>query len=151
MESKNEPPVHEFKVLHKGQRALHHFVTLNFGKSHFGMDLSSREHFGTCTFWHCGHSVRWTYQLFGIGNFPHHRNFSIEYFSTWTFWLMDILAPYKPIWTFWHLYYCVKCPCAEMSPCWNDDEASVLKWLLPKSQWRNGGKPAREPFKIPFR
>ena len=47
MESKNEPPVHEFKVLHKGQRALHHFVTLNFGKSHFGMDLSSHDHFGT--------------------------------------------------------------------------------------------------------
>ena len=42
--------------------ASHQFVTLDFGKSHFGTNVSSWEHFGMCTVWSCGHSGRWMFQ-----------------------------------------------------------------------------------------
>ena len=58
---------------------LDHFGTKHFGKSHFRMDVSSQEHFGTCTIWRCKRSGRWTFQhgniltsgLFGTRNFWH--------------------------------------------------------------------------------
>ena len=109
----------------------------HFGTEHFGTDVSSREHFGTCTVRHCGRSGRW---IFNTGTFRHgefsawgifvtrnfrHLNISAQgYFGIWTFQHMDILAPCKAIWTFRHRHFGTsatvkKWPCAKMSPCRN--------------------------------
>ena len=70
--------------------ASHLFGTLDFGKSHFGTDVSSWEHFCMCTVQSCERSGRWTLQqgkvstwgLFGMRNFWH-RNISVQgYFDT---------------------------------------------------------------------
>ena len=82
------------------QSASHHFNTWNFGKSHFGMDVLSREHFSMCTVQCCRHSGRWTFQhgnfstleLFGKGNFRHKEFSANEHFGMGTFQHMDILA-----------------------------------------------------------
>ena len=69
---------------------IDHFGTEHFGKSHIGTDVSSREHFCTCTVWRCGLSGRWTFlhrnvltwSIFGRGNFRR-LNISAEgYFGT---------------------------------------------------------------------
>ena len=88
-----------------------HFGTENFGKSHFDTDVSSREHFGTCTVRRCGCSGRWTFQQgnlstwgnIGTVNFRHNEFSAQEHFGgTWIFWHpakqygrfgIDILAP----------------------------------------------------------
>ena len=67
---------------------------------HFGMEHFGKSHFGTRIFWHHGH------------------------FGTWTFRHMDILAPCKAIWKFWHRHFSTcaivpKCPFAKMSLCQN--------------------------------
>jgi hypothetical protein len=58
----------------------HHFGTEHFGKSHFGTDVSSQEHFDTCTLRPCGRSDRWTSQ---------HGNV----FDIWTFWQVEFMTP----------------------------------------------------------
>jgi hypothetical protein len=95
------------------------FGTENFGKSHFGTDVSSPEHFGTCTVRHCGRSGRWTFQhwnfstwgIFSTGKFRHEEFSAPEHFGTGIFW--HLAKKYgrfgKDI---WHLCYC-----AEMSMC----------------------------------
>ena len=113
----------------------------NISFTHFGMNVSSQENFGSCTLWPCTCSGRWTLQhrnvstlgLFGAGNFRHK-----EVLAPWTFWQqkisafgyfgtlqsnMDILAQ-----TFRHLCKNVhmwKYPCAETFLC--------QKFLVPKS------------------
>ena len=70
--------------------ASHLFGTLDFGRSHFGTDVSSWEHFGTCIIRHCGRSGRWTFQhgklltwgLFGMRNFQHEEFLAQEHFGT---------------------------------------------------------------------
>ena len=51
----------------------------HFGKRHFGTDISSPGHFGTCTFWPCRCTHTWTFHLHG-------------HFNARTFWHGDILA-----------------------------------------------------------
>ena len=118
----------------------------HFGKSHFGKDVSSREHFGTCTVWPCGRSGRWTFQhrnistwgIFGMGNFRHEEFSAPEHYGTGIFWHLNISAHGYfgtlqsnmdvSAQTFWHLCYCAemsmcrnvpvpKCSCAEKSSC----------------------------------
>ena len=104
----------------------YHFITKHFDKSHFSTNVSSREHFGTCTLQPCGRSGRWTFQhgtvskwgLFGRRNFWHE-----EFPAPWTFrqgifWHLNILAHgYFGTFqsnmdvltqTFWHLCYCAE-------------------------------------------
>ena len=72
--------------------ASHLLGTLDFGKSHFGTDLSSWEHFSMCTVCSYGHSGRWTFQhgkiltwgLFGMRNFQHEEFFAQEHYGTRT-------------------------------------------------------------------
>ena len=76
-------------------------------------------HFNTGTFRHGDFSAR---EIFSTRNFHRRGHFGTGYFGTWKFGHMDILAPCKAIWTFWHRHFgtCAtvpKCPCAEMSPC----------------------------------
>ena len=91
----------------------HHFGTKHFGKSHFSADVSSWEHFGTCTLPPCGCSGKWTFQ---------HGTVSTWGFGTWIFWYLtkqyvrsdtDILAATVS-----------KCPRPEMFLC--------RKFLMPK-------------------
>ena len=130
--------------------ASHHFSTWDFGKSHFSTDVSSWEHFGTCTvrpadvpadgrfntgrFQHGDFSA---WGIFSMRNFWHHGHFSTGYFGTWTFRHIDFLAPCKAIWTFWHRHFSTcatvpKGPCAKMSPCRNvHDAEKSLCWKVP--------------------
>ena len=91
----------------------HHFGTKHFGTSHFSADVSSWEHFGTCTLPPCGCSGKWTFQYGTVSTWG---------FGTWIFWYLtkqyvrsdtDILAPVLlcqnvPV---------LKCSCAENSSC----------------------------------
>ena len=112
-----------------------YFGTWHFGKRHFGLDISSPGHFGSCIFWPCGRTGTCTFCLhwrffrhrdflavghLGTRNFRHHGHFSTGYFGSWTFQHMAILAPCKAIWMFRHSHLgtCAtvpKWPCAEMS------------------------------------
>ena len=104
----------------------------HFGKSHFGTDVSSREHFGTCTIRRCRRSGRWTFQhgnistwgLFGTRTFRHEEFSAQEHFGTGTFRHGDILAHGH----FGTVAQVPKCLCrnvhialqgAKISMCWN--------------------------------
>ena len=118
----------------------------HFGTEHFGTNVSSQEHFGTCTVRRCGRSGRWTFQhqnistwgIFGTGNFRHEEFSAPEHFGTGIFWHLNISAHGYfgtlqsnmdfSAQTFWHLCYCAKmsmcrnvpvpkCSCAENSSC----------------------------------
>ena len=121
----------------------------NISFTHFGMNVSSQENFGSCTLWPCTCSGRWTLQhrnvstlgLFGAGNFRHK-----EVLAPWTFWQqkisafgyfgtlqsnMDILAQ-----TFRHLCYCAEmsmCRNVPMPKCSCAKKSSCRKVLVPKS------------------
>ena len=74
---------------------IDHFGSEHFGKSYFSTDVSSPEHFGTCTIWHCRRSGRWTFQHRNIstwGNFWHEEFLAQEHFGMGTFRHMDISA-----------------------------------------------------------
>ena len=104
----------------------------HFGKRHFGTDISSPRHFGTCTFRPCRCTHIWTFHLHGN-------------FNTRTFWHGDILAQGIFIHiVHWitssvhggfgtdisaHVLLCLKCPCTKMSPCQN---VHCQKILVPK-------------------
>ena len=70
--------------------ASHLFGTLDFGRSHFGTDVSSWEHFTMRTVCSYRHSSRWTFQhgkvltwgLFGMRNFQHEEFLAQEHFGT---------------------------------------------------------------------
>ena len=70
--------------------ASHLFGTLDFGRSHFGTDVSSWEHFTMRTVCSNRHSSRWTFQhgkvltwgLFGMRNFQHEEFLAQEHFGT---------------------------------------------------------------------
>ena len=78
---------------------IDHFGTEHFGKSHFGTDVSSQEHFGTCTVLHFGGSGRWVFQhrnvstlgIFGMENFRHKEFSALEHFGTGIFRHLNIL------------------------------------------------------------
>ena len=69
--------------------ASHLFGTLDFGRSHFGTDVSSWEHFTMRTVCYYRHSSRWTFQhgkvltwgLFGMRNFQHEEFLAQEHFG----------------------------------------------------------------------
>ena len=64
------------------------------------MDVSSREHFGTCTVQRCRHFGRWTFHhwnvstwgIFSTGNFRHEEFLAPEHFSTGIFRHLNISA-----------------------------------------------------------
>ena len=118
----------------------------HLGTKHFGTDVSSREHFGTCTVRRCGCSSRCTFQhwnvstwgIFGTGNFRHEEFSAPEHFGTGIFRHLNISAHGYfgtlqsnmdvSAQTFRHLCYCAemsmcrnvpvpKCSCAENSSC----------------------------------
>ena len=72
----------------------------HFGKSQFATDVSSWEHFGTCTIRCCRRSSRWTFQhgkistwgLFGTRSFRHKEFSARGIFGMGTFRHMDISA-----------------------------------------------------------
>ena len=97
----------------------------HFGKSHFGTDVSSQEHFSTCTFWHCRRSGRQTFQhgnistwgLFGMRNFWHYLLLTM---------CRNVQVPKHPCAEMFRCpkFLVPKIPCAENSPCQN---VTVLK------------------------
>ena len=113
-----------------------HVLALGTSKD---MDISSPwmlQHMGT--FWPKEFLAPWMFQH-GI-------------FKAWTFRHLDILAPCKAIWTFWHRHFGTwdtvpKCPRPEMSmvpknPC--AKKSPCLKVLVPK-------RPRRRNVHVPIR
>ena len=125
---------------------IDHFGTEHFGKSHFCMDVSSPEHFDTCTTWRCRRSGRWTFQhgnisnwgLFGTRNFRHRNILARGNFDTCTFWHSstgaEMSVPKRPYCfarcqnihvlkctgtkiSHAEMFMAAKTPCAKMSPC----------------------------------
>ena len=82
--------------------ASHHF-----GKRHFGTDISSPGHFGTCMFRPCGRTGTWTFCLHGhfdTRTFRHGDILAQGIFSTMDISARDILAPeHFGTWIFGHL------------------------------------------------
>ena len=84
-------------------------------------DVPADWRFNTGTF---GHGEFSAWGIFSTRNIQHHGHFSTRYFGTCIFWHMDISAPCKVIWMFWHRHFgtCAtvpKFPHAEISPCRN--------------------------------
>ena len=79
---------------------MDHFDTEDFGKSLFGTDVSSQEHFGTCAVRRSGRSGRWTFQsqniltwgIFSTGDFRHEEFLAPEHFGTGIFRHLNIPA-----------------------------------------------------------
>ena len=125
----------------------------HFGTEHFGTDVSSREHFGTCTIWRCGRSSRWTSQhrnvstwgIFGTGIFRHLakqyvllcRNVHVLKCPRVEIFLcrkvLVLKSPHVKMFPFWnvHLPERLQRRMVHVPKC-SRDETSVPKWLLPK-------------------
>ena len=105
------------------EKPVDFFGTGHFGNSHFGADISSREHSGTCTVRRCRRFGRWTFRhrnvsargLFGTGTFRHGDVSAPKHFGTELFRHLGRPATFRHVHvltrglfvagTFRHLYF----------------------------------------------